>query len=414
MSEADVHPDGEFIRVTGLTGMNPGAGRPSSSVVTERFPLPTRAGTTQPLLTVDLGAVADNVHTVWSRTTAAVMAVVKANGLGHGAAEVASTALRSGATWLGVAGLDEAFALRRAGFSVPILSWLNAPRVDLAGAAEASIHVAVPHRAMLDEVGGIGRGIDVHLHVDTGMTRCGASLEEWADLCAAAREAELAGRIRVVGVMSHLGRADEPDAVDNAVSEARFRESVAVAHRAGARPAVRHLATTAATLTNPSVHFDLVRIGAGLVGIDPSGSTRLSGAMTLTAPLIHVRPVPGGTPVGYRHTWTAPADTTLGLLPLGYADGLPRAPSNRAEVLVDGRRCPVVGLISMDQTIIDLGGVTAEAGATVTVFGPGDHGEPTVAEWAGWASTIEHEIVTRIGRRVQRQVVDNDWKEELA
>jgi alanine racemase len=208
--------------------------------------------------------------------------------------------------------------------------------------------------------------------------------------------------------MSHLGRADEPPAMDNVTSLARFRAGVAVARRAGLRPSVLHLAATAATLTNPATHFDLVRVGAGLVGIDPSGSTPLRGAMTLTAPLIHVQRVAAGTPVGYGHTWLAPADTTLGLIPLGYADGLPRLASNRAEVWAHGRRRAVAGLISMDQIVVDLGDAAASLGDQVTILGPGDQGEPTVAEWAEWASTIENEIVTRIGRRVPRRIVEYD------
>ena len=358
------------------------------------------------LLTVDLMAIAENTQLVRSRTAAEVMAVVKANGFGHGAAEMARTALRAGATWLGVTCLDEAFALRRAHFTVRILSWLNGPGADFEAAGRERIDVAVPDRALLAEVAAADRDIAVHLHLDTGMNRGGAGREEWAELCAAARAAELAGRIRVVGVMSHLGRADEPLAVDNVASEVRFRAGVEVARQAGLRPSVLHLAATAATLTNPATHFDLVRVGAGLVGIDPTGGTRLRGAMTLTAPLIHVRRVEAGTPVGYGHTWRAPSDTTLGLIPLGYADGLPRAASNRAEVWAYGGRRPVAGLISMDQTVIDLGDAAASLGDPVIILGPGDHGEPTVADWARWASTIEHEIVTRIGRRIPRRTVE--------
>jgi len=164
-----------------------------------------------------------------------------------------------------------------------------------------------------------------------------------------------------------------------------------------------HLAATSGALTDPATHFDLVRVGAGLVGIDPSGSTRLHPALTLTAPLVSVRRALAGTPVGYGHTWTAPSATELGLLPLGYADGLPRAASGRAEVLVRGRRRPLVGRISMDMAVVDLGPDGAEAGDLVTVLGPGRDGEPTVAEWASWSNTIEHEIVTGLGLRTPKR-----------
>ena len=362
--------------------------------------------TDRPLLTIDLAAIAENTWTVKARTSAEVMAVVKADGFGHGAEELARTALGAGATWLGVTNLDEGLALRRAGFGVRILSWLNAPGADLRAAARAGIEVAVPDRILLGEAASVGQGLAVHLHLDTGMSRGGAGREQWADLCAAAQEAELAGRIRVVGVMSHLGRADDPYAPDNARSVRRFRDGVVTAWQAGLRPAVLHLAATAATLTNPMTHFDLVRIGAGLVGIDPSGTTWLRGAMTLTAPLVQVQRVEPGTPVGYGHTWHAPTPTQLGLIPLGYADGLPRLASDRAEVWLRGRRHRVVGLISMDQTVIDLADTPAAPGDTVTLFGPGDRGEPTVAEWAGWADTIPHELVTRIGSRVGRRILE--------
>jgi alanine racemase len=175
-----------------------------------------------------------------------------------------------------------------------------------------------------------------------------------------------------------------------------------MARAAGLRPVDRHLAATSATLTDPLSHHTMSRVGAGLVGIDPSRTTTLRPALTLTAPLVGVRRVRAGTPVGYGHTWTAPEPTTLGLVPLGYADGLPRAASGRAEVLVRGRRRRLVGRISMDMAVVDLGHEGGETGDLVTVFGPGDHGEPTVAEWAAWADTIEHEIVTGLGTRLAR------------
>jgi alanine racemase len=149
---------------------------------------------------------------------------------------------------------------------------------------------------------------------------------------------------------------------------------------------------------------------AGLVGIGPSGTTRLHPALTLTAPVVAVRRVRAGSPVGYGHSWAAPADTTLGLLPVGYADGLPRAASGHAEVMMLGHRCPVAGLISMDQTVIDLRSQQIHPGEAAVVFGPGSSGEPTVADWAAWAGTIEHEIVTGIGARVRRQVTGHSQR----
>jgi len=356
-----------------------------------------------PRLAVDLAAVAANVELLARRATGELMAVVKADGFGHGAAAVARTALAHGATRLGVTSLQEALPLRAEGIAAPILSWLNPVDADFASAVAHDVEIAVPSRAHLEALTRTP-GAAVHLHLDTGLARDGAAPSEWADLCRAARRAERQGLVRVVGVMGHLACADVPDAPGNTLGRARFAWGVETARATGLRPTQRHLAATAATLNDPLSHHTVCRVGAGLVGIDPSGSTRLHPALTLTAPLVSVRRVLAGTPVGYGHTWTAPTATELGLLPLGYADGLPRSASGRAEVLVRGRRCRLVGRISMDMAVIDLQDSGAEAGDVVTVFGPGHDGEPTVAEWAAWSDTIEHEIVTGLGPRATRAV----------
>ncbi|WP_116951062.1 alanine racemase [Jiangella endophytica] len=365
------------------------------------------AVTNRPLLTADLAAVAANTRDLAAHAPgAALMAVVKADGFGHGAVDVARTALAAGATRLGVTSVDEALALRAAGIAAPILSWLNPVDADFGAAVAAGIDLAVASRPHLEAVAAAGAGpARVHLHLDTGMARDGAPPAEWAQLCGAARLAEQRGQLRVDGVMGHLACADVPADRANATGRTRFAWGVEVARSSGLRPAHRHLAATAATLTDPRTHHTLVRIGAGLFGIDPSRTVRLRPALTLTAPLVGVRRVRAGTPVGYGHAWTAPAATHLGLLPLGYADGLPRAASGRAEVLVRGRRRRLVGLLSMDQAVVDLGDDAVAPGEVATLFGPGDDGEPTAAEWAAWAGTIEHEIVTGIGPRVARESV---------
>ena len=356
-------------------------------------------------LTVDLDAVAANTRLFAARTPGALMAVVKADGFGHGAAAVARTALAHGASWLGVTSIEEALALRAHGLGAPVLSWLNPIDADFSAAVADGVDLAVPSLRHLGVISAAGAGqiaARVHLHLDTGMARDGAAPSEWAALCDAAHRAERAGTVRVVGVMGHLGCADEPTDPANAAGRAAFEQGLRVAREAGLRAPLRHLAATAATLTDPASLHTMSRVGAGLVGIDPSGSTRLTPALTLTAPIVSVRRVGTGAEVGYGHTWSASRPTTLALLPLGYADGLPRAASGRAEVLVRGRRCSLVGRISMDQAVIDVGDEPVAPGETVTVFGPGTRGEPTVADWAQWADTIEHEIVTGIGARVSR------------
>ncbi|KQW42990.1 alanine racemase [Nocardioides sp. Root1257] len=358
-----------------------------------------------PRLDIDLDAVARNTRLLTDRAAGEVMAVVKADGFGHGAIDVARTALAHGATRLGVTSLDEAWPLRDAGLGVPLLSWLNPVDADYALAAERDVDVAVPSAQHLSAVAAAPGRSRVHLHLDTGMARDGADPATWGSLCRAARRAEQRGELEVVGVMGHLGCADDPDDECNALGRTRFAWALETARAAGLRPRDRHLAATAATLTDPRSHHTMSRVGAGLVGIDPSGTTRLHPAMTLTAPVAQVRRVRGGTPVGYGHSHRTAAATHLGLVPLGYADGLPRLASGRAEVLVRGVRRRVVGRISMDQLVVDLGERGVDPGETVTVFGPGTHGEPTVAEWATWAGTIEHEVVTGIGARVERRTL---------
>ena len=356
-----------------------------------------------PLLDVDLAAVAANTATLAARATGALMGVVKADGFGHGAVDVARTALTHGATALGVAALSEAWPIRDAGIDAPVLSWLNPVDADFETAVARRVDLAVPgleHLAAIGAAPGRGR---VHLHLDTGMARDGASPADWPRLCRAARLAERRGEVEVVGVMGHLGCADDPADPCNARGRTRFAWGLEVARTAGLRPRHRHLAATAATLTDPLSHHTMSRVGAGLVGIDPSRSTVLRPALTLTAPLVTVRRVRAGTPVGYGHAVLTDHPTYLGLVPLGYADGLPRAASGRAAVQVRGRRLRVLGRISMDQTVVDLGATGAEVGESVTVFGPGEGGEPTVADWAAWADTLEHELVTGIGARVPRQ-----------
>ncbi|GAA2998022.1 alanine racemase [Actinokineospora diospyrosa] len=356
-------------------------------------------------LTIDLSAVAENTRRFVRAGSPAVLAVVKADGFGHGLADVARTAVANGATWIGVTSVAEGVAVRAAGVTVPVLSWLNPVQVDVPTVLRHRIDLAVPSGRHLAAIVAAEprHPVRVHLQLDTGMARDGAAPEEWAGLMAAARRAEVAGWVTVVGVMGHLAMADRPGHPGNAQGKSALLRGVALAEQAGLRPTLRHLAATAATLTDPSAHLDLVRIGAGLVGIDPSGSTRLRPSLRLTAPVAQVRRVGAGVGVGYGHTGVTGRPTTLALLPLGYADGLPRSASGRAQVLVRGRRCPVIGVISMDQTVVDVGDVPVEPGDQAVLFGPG-RAEPAVEEWAAWAGTIPHEIVTGIGHRVGRSV----------
>ncbi|GAA1921679.1 alanine racemase [Nocardioides marmoribigeumensis] len=366
-------------------------------------------------LVVDLDAVRANVaHLREVVAPAEVMVVVKADGYGHGMVEVARAARAAGASWLGVAVAEEALALRAAGDTGPLLCWLAVPGEDYAPALAADVVVTA---STVDQVAAVasaarslGRTAGLQLKVDTGLSRSGATAADWPGLVAAARAAEEAGDVEVVGVWSHFACSDEPEHPANDAQEAAFRAALEVATAAGLRPRWRHLANSAAALLRPSSRFDLVRCGLASYGLSPAPEVRdaagfgLRPAMTARATLALVKDVPAGAGVSYGHTWTAREDTRVGLVPVGYGDGVPRAASSRAEVLAGGVRARVAGRICMDQLVVDLGaGTAATAGDEVLLWGDGSHGEPTAQDWAEACGTISYEIVTRVGGRFARR-----------
>ncbi|MDF3148839.1 alanine racemase, partial [Streptomyces sp. T21Q-yed] len=232
--------------------------------------------------------------------------------------------------------------------------------------------------------------------------------EDWAEVVAAALRAEAEGLVRIVGVFSHLACADLPGHPSIAAQLALFREMTAYAEQQGVRPEVRHIANSAATLTLPESHFDMVRVGIAMYGVSASAELGtpadfgLRPVMTLSASLSLVKRVPGGHGVSYGHHYITPGETTLGLMPVGYADGIPRQASGSSLVLVDGKLRTIAGRVAMDMFVLDLGGDEPPAGSEALLFGPGDRGESTAMDWAQAAGTISYEIVTRIGTRVPR------------
>lgn len=360
---------------------------------------------------VDLAAIADNVATLVRRVSGAqVMAVVKGDGYGHGLLESARAARRGGAAWLGTAVLDEALALRAAGDTGPVLAWLAAPGADWTAAVGAGIDAGVSSAGQLAEVAAaaraLGRTARVHLKADTGMSRNGAPIWDgsWRELvdAAAAQDA-----VATVGLFTHLACSDEPGSPVTDAQLAAFDGAVATARAAGLRPALLHAANSAAALTDPRTHFDLVRIGLAAYGLSPvpgrdPAAFGLRPAMRFAARLAGVKPVPAGRGVSYGQTWHAPAATVLGLVPAGYADGVPRALSNTGSVGVAGLRCPIVGRVCMDQLVVDLGPDTAAApGDEAVLLGDGVDG-PGAQEQAEAAGTISWEVVTRIPARLGR------------
>ncbi|MFI8186960.1 alanine racemase [Actinacidiphila glaucinigra] len=366
--------------------------------------------------TVDLAALRSNVAALRARAPrSGLMAVVKADAYGHGMVPCARAALEAGAGWLGTATPEEALALRAAGITAPVLCWLWTPGGPWRAAVEADVDVTVSALWALREVSeaaaAAGRTARVQLKADTGLGRNGAQPAEWPDLVAAARAAEAEGLVEVTGLWSHFACADEPGHPSIAAQLAVFRSALETAERAGLRPEVRHMANSPATLTLPEAHFDLVRTGVAMYGISPvpqvggPAEFGLRPVMTLSARLASAKRVPGGHGVSYGHHYTTPGETTLALVPVGYADGVPRHASGTGPVLVAGKWRTVAGRVAMDQFVVDLGGDRADAGDEAVLFGPGDRGEPTAEDWARAAGTIAYEIVTRIGTRVPRVYV---------
>jgi alanine racemase len=363
---------------------------------------------------VDLAAVRRNVRRLREHTGVPSMTVVKADGYGHGMVEVAGAARAAGSDWLGVATIDEALALRAAGDDGRLLCWLTVPGEDYAAAVAAGVDVTAYSTAELDEVAAgaraAGRPARLQLKVDTGLSRGGAPIGLWPGLVEAARAGERAGLWQVTGIWSHFAASDEPDHPANDAQEAVFGQALQVASAAGLRPEVRHLANSAAGILRPSARFDLVRFGLASYGLDPApGHTPDLGlvpAMTVRATLAMSKRVPAGAGVSYGHTWLADADTTVGLVPVGYGDGVPRHASNSAQVLVEGKRRVIRGRVCMDQFVVELDGDLPVPGSDVVLFGPGTAGEPTAQDWAEASGTISYEIVTRIGGRMSRRHVD--------
>lgn len=362
---------------------------------------------------IDLAALRANVRVLRARAAGAqLMAVVKADAYGHGAVPCARAAREAGAAWLGTATPQEALALRAAGLDGPMLCWLWTPGGPWREAIEADVDVSVSGMWALDEVteaaAAAGRTARIHLKADTGLGRAGCQPADWPGLVAAARTAERAGTVRVTGLWSHFACADEPGHPSITAQLETFRDMVAYAEKAGVEPEVRHIANSPATLTVPESHFDLVRTGIAMYGISPSPELGTSAdfglrpVMTLAASVALVKQVPAGHGISYGHHYTTPRETTLGLVPLGYADGIPRHASGRGPVLVGGVRRTVAGRVAMDQFVVDLDGDEVAAGSEAVLFGPGDRGEPSAEDWAEAAGTIAYEIVTRIGGRVPR------------
>ena len=390
---------------------------------------------------VDLAAIRHNLGVLRAAAPGALqLATVKANAYGHGLVPVALAALDGGADWLGVAQLAEAFALRRgldeagvARADAPLLAWISTSSSDFSAAIEADIDLSVSWTWVLADICAaareVGRPARVHVKIDTGMSRAGSTLADLPALASALRMAADDGLVDIVGAWSHMSRADDPSEAGNASTASHvriFEEGLAILADAGITPRIRHLAATSGILWHPEAHYDMVRAGIGLYGLSPDPAVATSEqlglvpALELRAPLTSVKVIEEGTPVSYGGTWVAPTRRWIGLVPLGYGDGILRAVSNKARVVVHTAsgpfNAPLIGRVCMDQFMVDLGPAQASPGTptarsgqapaapgdTAILFGSGAGGEALADDWADAASTINYEIVTHLGTHIPR------------
>jgi alanine racemase len=362
---------------------------------------------------VNLAAIAGNLKFVKGKTKSQVLAVVKADAYGHGLVAVAKAAEEAGADWLGTALLEEAISLRNGGITKPIIAWLTPQGEDFKTAVNLDIDLSISSVELLSEIAAAGKAISkvprVHIELDTGMSRGGFGDELETVISEIASQVK-SGAVKVIGIWSHFARADEPGSAMNQSQLSRFNTRVEQLKNAGISSEYLHFANSAASLANPDAHKNIIRWGIGLYGLSPdvnnmgsSSDLGIKSAMKLFSKLQLVKAVKAGQSVGYGSTATTKVDTKLGVVTMGYADGIPRNANNLAGVFVAGQRAALIGRVSMDQFVVDLGATSlAKTGDEVIIFGDGSGGEYTIDEWAKACGTINYEIVTRIGTRVPR------------
>ena len=368
---------------------------------------------------IDLGAIRENIKYLMAKSGKPALDVVKADGYGHGLLPVAKSALSAGASWLGVALLEEARALRQGGISAPIIAWLTPITDDFASAISEDIDIAIPSLAHLEAITSAARSLGkcarVHLEVDTGMSRGGA-LNEWSELLGSAKNYQDSGLIKIIGIWSHFARADEAGHEFNKKQLENFKSAVAEVESVGITPEIIHLSNSAAAINDADSHFDLLRLGIAIYGLSPdfshmgsSEKLNLKPAMSIRARIHLVKDIPAGSQVGYGGSAITKVDTKLGVIAMGYSDGIPRNANSDAGVLVGNKRAPIIGRVSMDQFVVDLGrDSSAKAGDWAYIIGsnPSDSytsaSSYTADSWASASATINYEIVTRIAARVKR------------
>ncbi len=360
-------------------------------------------------IVVDLSALSDNMQAIGAQVGVPVMPIIKANAYGHGLLPVGQHLQAHGAGQFGVAFVEEGLALRRGGITVPILVLGGILGRQVGQMIRNDLEITVSSLDKLRQVEAtaerLGRQATIHLKIDTGMERIGVHSYS----CGPMIEAAVASKwCRIKGVYSHLACADDPDNPMTALQLERFREACAHFDRLGAPMPVRHLANSGGVLHHPATWLDMVRPGIMLYGVLPDPASRatvpLRPALSLVSQVVYFKVVRAGHPVGYGATWAPQVDTHLVTVPLGYGDGYPRALSSRGQVLIRGRRRPIVGRICMDQFMVDLGpDGTAYVEDDVVLIGAQGGETIPVEEVARSADTIPYEILTRLNERIPRE-----------
>ncbi len=363
-------------------------------------------------LWIDLGAISQNLETMRAKVSGAkVMVVVKANAYGHGMLPVAEH-LDGVVDFFGVADIDEALQLRAAGIESPILAWLHDPNENFEAAVDADIDLGIATVEQLNRVAKAAKAGNaqarLHLKVDTGLGRNGASLADWPQLVTAARAFAELGLVKTVAVFSHLSSTSEADDLAQIV---RFEHAVSEAKDLGLDFEMRHLTASDGSLNYPQAHYEMVRLGVAIYGLSPfaehsSAEYGLVPAMTATSVVVQTKRVAAGEGVSYGYLHRTSSETTLALVPVGYAEGLPRDASVWAEVAVNGKRYRITSRIAMDQFVIDVGDDEVKLGDQVILFGSNPELGPTVDELARAGDTINYEIVTRMGGRFKRRYLN--------
>ncbi|MDA1386472.1 MULTISPECIES: alanine racemase [Glycomyces] len=358
----------------------------------------------------DWRRLAHNVETLAAVAGVPLLAMVKADAYGHGMVPAGRVAVEAGAASLGVVTLREAWRLKRLPdlADTTVMAFFFSPdQPGLAEVVDAGVELGVSSLAQLDAVAAAadkaGRPARIHLKGDTGMARGGVAAHEWEFAAEAAAKHQAAGSLVVVGAWSHMACADEIGHPANAEQKAAFGRFLEAVAASGLEPEVRHLANSAALISDPETRYDMVRPGIALYGYNPvpEFAIDLRPVIEVRSVVMSVKRVPAGSGISYGHTVHLERDTNVALVPLGYADGVPRAASGRAEVYLAGKRRRVLGRICMDQFMVDCGDDVVKPGEPVVLIGAGEQ-HPDADDWSAWAGTIPNDVLTAIGSRVPR------------